>query len=323
MPELTSHGGTMAASVRHQWRDTFWSVWMHPRVCKLEIEGHVFDINLIPFGSGSFDVIIGIDWLSDHMAETIFHAKVVRIPLLDGNVLRVLGEKPKEKMRQLMSAKAKEKKQEEIVVVRDFLEKSKTYDWGEDQKNVLQTLKDKLCNARVLALSDGLEYFVVYYDASGLRVGCVLMQRGKVIAYVSRKLKIHEKNFTIHDLELEVGEGQLIGHELVQETTENISQIKDRFKVAHYHQKSYADERVWYELGRRELNGVHDTFHVSNLKKCLLDPTLRVPLDEIQVDAKLNFMEQPMETLEKEFMKLSGVELLSSRFDGIRNEDMN
>ncbi|GJS61398.1 putative reverse transcriptase domain-containing protein [Tanacetum coccineum] len=89
--------------------------------CKLEIEGHVFDINLIPLGSRSFDVIIGMDWLFDHKAELICHDKVVRIPLLDVKVLRVLGEKPKEKMRQLMSAKAKEKKQEEIVVVRDFL----------------------------------------------------------------------------------------------------------------------------------------------------------------------------------------------------------
>ncbi|GKB59465.1 reverse transcriptase domain-containing protein, partial [Tanacetum coccineum] len=53
-----------------------------------------------------------------------------------------------------------------------------------------------------------------------------------------------------------------------------------------------------------ELNGVHDTFHVSNLKKCLADPTLKVPLDEIQVDAKLNFGEEPVEILEKEFKKL-------------------
>ncbi|GKB14455.1 putative reverse transcriptase domain-containing protein, partial [Tanacetum coccineum] len=92
------------------------------RGCKLEIKGHVFNINLIPFGSGSFDVIIGMDWLSDHKAEIICHEKVVRIPLLDGKVLGVLGEKPEEKMRQLMSAKANEKKQEEIVVVKDFPE---------------------------------------------------------------------------------------------------------------------------------------------------------------------------------------------------------
>ncbi|GJU74896.1 hypothetical protein Tco_1266301 [Tanacetum coccineum] len=54
----------------------------------------------------------------------------------------------------------------------------------------------------------------------------------------------------------------------------------------------------------KELNGVHDTFHVSNLKKCLADPTLQIPLDEIQVDAKLNFVEEPMEILEREFKKL-------------------
>ncbi|GKA26936.1 putative reverse transcriptase domain-containing protein [Tanacetum coccineum] len=48
-----------------------------------------------------------------------------------------------------------------------------------------------------------------------------------------------------------------------------------------------------------ELNGVHDTFHVSNLKKCLADPTLKVRLDEIRVDAKLNFVEEPVEILER------------------------
>ncbi|GKG38484.1 hypothetical protein Tco_0460196, partial [Tanacetum coccineum] len=61
-----------------------------------------------------------MDWLSDHKTEIICHEKVVRIPLLDGKVLRVLGEKPEEKVRQLMSAKTKEKEQEEILVVRDF-----------------------------------------------------------------------------------------------------------------------------------------------------------------------------------------------------------
>ncbi|GJT72899.1 putative reverse transcriptase domain-containing protein [Tanacetum coccineum] len=89
--------------------------------CKQEINGHVFDINLILFRSGSFDVIIDMDWLSNHKAKIICHEKVVRIPLIDGKVLRVLGERPEEKARHLMSAKAKEQKQEEMVVVRDFL----------------------------------------------------------------------------------------------------------------------------------------------------------------------------------------------------------
>ncbi|GKD91491.1 hypothetical protein Tco_1366998, partial [Tanacetum coccineum] len=54
-----------------------------------------------------------------------------------------------------------------------------------------------------------------------------------------------------------------------------------------------------------ELDGVHDTFHVSNLKKCLADPTLQVPLDEIQIDDKLNFVEEHVEIMEREFKKLN------------------
>ncbi|GKC27302.1 putative reverse transcriptase domain-containing protein [Tanacetum coccineum] len=358
--------------------------------CKLEIEVYIFDIDLIPFGHGNFDMIIGMDWLSNHKAKIICHEKLVRIPLPNGKVLRVLGESPEEKVRLLMIAKASDKKQEEIVVVRDFPEspyhlapseleelsgklkelqdkgsfkmcidyrelnkmivknhyplpriddlfdqlqrsqffskidlrsgyhqlrvhedditkttfrtryghfkfivipfgltnaptvfmdlmnrvcrpyldkfvivliddiliyyktreehflghvingngihvnpskieaiknwkaprtltevrsflglagyycrfiknfskiaksltiltqKYKTFNWGEEQELAFQTLKDKLCNAPVLALSDGPEDFVVYCDVSEIGLGCVLMQRGKVISYAFR-----------------------------------------------------------------------------------------------------------------------------------------
>ncbi|GJS08973.1 putative reverse transcriptase domain-containing protein, partial [Tanacetum coccineum] len=207
-------------------------------------------------------------------------------------MLRVLGERPKEKMRHLMSVKAKEQKLEDIIVVRNFPElrvheddfpktafrtrygyfefrvmlfgltnaptafmdlmnwtkeehemhlglildllkkeklyaklskillaihhgfckiakpltilkqKHKKYVWGEEHKKAFKILKDKLYNASVLALPDGPEDFMVNCDALGLGLGCVLMQRGKVIAYASRQLKIHEKNCTTHDLEL-------------------------------------------------------------------------------------------------------------------------
>ncbi|GJX92993.1 retrotransposon protein, putative, ty3-gypsy subclass [Tanacetum coccineum] len=81
-------------------------------------------------------------------------------------------------------------------------QKSKTFDWGKEQELAFQTLNDKLCNAPVLAILDRLEDFVVYCDASELGLGCVLMQRVKVIAYASRQLKIHKKKYTTHDLEL-------------------------------------------------------------------------------------------------------------------------
>ncbi|GJY75528.1 putative reverse transcriptase domain-containing protein [Tanacetum coccineum] len=72
-----------------------------------------------------------------------------------------------------------------------------------------------------------------------------------------------------------------------------------------------------------ELNGVHDTFHVSNLKKCLADPTLQVPLDEIRVDDKLNFVEEPVEILEREFKKLkrSRIAIVKVRWNSKRGPE--
>ncbi|GJU11259.1 putative reverse transcriptase domain-containing protein [Tanacetum coccineum] len=76
--------------------------------------------------------------------------------------------------------------------------------WGDKQEGAFQLLKQKLCSAPFLALPEGSEDFIAYCDASKKGLGAVLMQREKVIAYASRKLKIHEKNYTTHDLELRV-----------------------------------------------------------------------------------------------------------------------
>ncbi|GJR53977.1 putative reverse transcriptase domain-containing protein [Tanacetum coccineum] len=76
------------------------------------------------------------------------------------------------------------------------------YIWGEEQESAFQLLKQKLCEAPILALPEGNDNFVVYCDASLQGLGAVLMQREKVIAYASRQLKPHEENYTTHDLEL-------------------------------------------------------------------------------------------------------------------------
>ncbi|KAJ9557119.1 hypothetical protein OSB04_011733 [Centaurea solstitialis] len=81
-------------------------------------------------------------------------------------------------------------------------QKDKKFIWGEKQEEAFQVLKHKLCNAPILALPEGTDNFVVYCDASHQGLGCVLMQNEKVIAYASRQLKVHEKNYTTHDLEL-------------------------------------------------------------------------------------------------------------------------
>nr|GFA63882.1 hypothetical protein [Tanacetum cinerariifolium] len=294
-------------------------------------------------------------------------------------------------------------------------QKSITFDWGEEQENAFQTLKDELYNAPILALSNGPEDFMVYFDTSGLGLGCVLMQRCKVIAYAYKQLKIYEKNYTTHDLELELfsdydceiryhlGKANVVDDALtaqkkacdesagLQESLDEMIEhrsdgalyymdqiwvplkgdvrtliIDEAHKSKYYvhpgadkmyydlRDRLYLNEivarhgvlisiisdrdsrfmlRFWHSmqeaLGTRldmstthhpqtdgvvrfgkkeklaprfvgpfeiiekvglvayrldlpeELNGVHDTFYVSSLKKCLADPTLQVPLDEI------------------------------------------
>nr|GEZ97281.1 putative reverse transcriptase domain-containing protein [Tanacetum cinerariifolium] len=76
------------------------------------------------------------------------------------------------------------------------------FDWGEKEENAFQLIKQKLCSVPILALPKGSKDFVVYCEASHKGFGAILMQREKVIAYASRQLKIHEKNYTTHDLEL-------------------------------------------------------------------------------------------------------------------------
>ncbi|GKB27971.1 putative reverse transcriptase domain-containing protein [Tanacetum coccineum] len=382
-------------------------------------------------------------------------------------------------------------------------QKGVKFDWGDKQEAAFQLLKQKLCSAPILALPEGSEDFVVYCDASHKGLGAILMQREKVISYASRQLKIHEKNYTTHDLELrsvvfslklwrhylygtkctvftdhksiqhilnqkelnmrqrrcmkeqskplrvralvmtigldlpkqilnaqseaqkpeniknedvggvgchkdlgtnldmsnayhlqtdeksertiqtledmlracaidfgkgwvnhfplvefsynnsyhasikaapfealygrkccspvcwaEVGQVQLTGPEIVQETIEKIIQIKQRMQVACDRRKSYADLKckpMEFQVGDKvmikvspwkgvsvayklelpeELSRVYNTFHVSNLKKCYADEPLAVPLDGLHFDDKLQFIEEPIEIIEREVKQL-------------------
>ncbi|GJY25539.1 putative reverse transcriptase domain-containing protein [Tanacetum coccineum] len=116
-----------------------------------------------------------------------------------------------------------------------------------------------------------------------------------------------------------VGDAQLTGLEIVHETTEKIIQIKKRIQGVRDRQKSYADRRskpLEFKVGDKilakvgtlayqlelleQLSRVQITFHVSNLKKCFVDEPLAIPLDEIQIDDKLNFIEEPVEIMDRE-----------------------
>ncbi|GJT26437.1 putative nucleotidyltransferase, ribonuclease H [Tanacetum coccineum] len=88
------------------------------RDCKLELGGSLFSINLIPLGHGSFDVIVGIDWLSQHKAVIVCHEKVIEIPVEDGRILRVHGEWAVGITKALKSAKEDEPRLSDIYVFR-------------------------------------------------------------------------------------------------------------------------------------------------------------------------------------------------------------
>nr|GEW82917.1 putative reverse transcriptase domain-containing protein [Tanacetum cinerariifolium] len=127
-----------------------------------------------------------------------------------------------------------------------------------------------------------------------------------------------------------IGEHRLIGPELVQEIIDKVVLIKERLKAARIHQKSYADNRrkpldfmvgpfeiierkgqVAYRLRLpQELSSVHDTFHVSNLKKCQADANLHVPLEDIKVDKTLCFIKEPVEIMDCEVKKLKRSRIL-------------
>ncbi|GJW18090.1 putative reverse transcriptase domain-containing protein, partial [Tanacetum coccineum] len=311
--------------------------------CKLELGNSLFIINFIPLGHRSFDVIVGMDWLSQNKAVIVCHEKVVEIPLEDEpklsdiyvirdyvdvfpedlsglppqqqdefridlvpgatpvakspyrlasselqelsgqfqelqdkgfirpshfpwgapvlfvkkkdgsfrmcidyrelNKLTVKNRYPLPKIDDLFDqlqdkfvivfiddiliySKTKEDHEVHLRLVLELLRKEKLYakfskckieavkNWKAPTtsfeirsflglaEEAFQTLKNNLYDVPILSLPDGIEDFVVYCDASNQGLGCVLMQRNKVIAYALRQLKIYEKNYTTHDLEL-------------------------------------------------------------------------------------------------------------------------
>ncbi|GKE85125.1 putative reverse transcriptase domain, ribonuclease H-like domain, aspartic peptidase domain protein [Tanacetum coccineum] len=118
---------------------------------------------------------------------------------------------------------------------------------------------------------------------------------------------------------------QLTGPQIIHETTKKIVQIHQRLQAARDRQRSYASVRrkpLKFQVGDRvmlkvsphkvayklelpeELSNVYNTFHVSNLKKCLFDESLIIPMKELQLDDKLNFVEEPVEIMDREIKQL-------------------
>ncbi|GJX46232.1 putative reverse transcriptase domain-containing protein [Tanacetum coccineum] len=139
-----------------------------------------------------------------------------------------------------------------------------------------------------------------------------------------------------------VGDSQFTGPEIIHETTEKIIQIKSRIQAVRDRQKSYADVRrkpIEFQVGDKilakvgtvayrlelpeQLSKAHSTFHILNLKKCLSDEILAIPLDEIQIDGKLQFIEEPIEIIDHEVkrLKLSRILIVKVRWNSRRGPE--
>ncbi|GKA50548.1 putative reverse transcriptase domain-containing protein, partial [Tanacetum coccineum] len=209
---------------------------------------------------------------------------------------------------------------------------------GEKKEAAFQLIKQKLCSAPIMALPKGSENFIVYCDASHKGLGAVLMQNEKFIAYASRQLKIHEKNYTTHDLELgavvfalKMWRHYLYGtrkerskplrvralvmtiglnlpKQILEAQTEELKPenlISEDVGGSQSFKVIEEVRTVAYKLELpQQLSRVHNTFHVSNLKKCLSDESLVIPLEELRVDDKLHFMEEPVEVIDQEIKAL-------------------
>nr|GEV48131.1 putative reverse transcriptase domain-containing protein [Tanacetum cinerariifolium] len=478
--------------------------------CKLELGNSLFTIDLIPLGHGSFVVIVRMDWLFKNKAEIACHEKVVRIPLegelSDILVVRdfidvfsedLLGLPPQRQVEFridliLGATPTKEDHEVHLKLVLELLKKERLYaklskcDFWLQEVHFLGHVVNH----------NGIHVDLIYCDTLNQGLGCVLMQKGKAIAYASRQLKIHEKNYTTHALELgavvfalKTWRHYLYGTKsVIYKDHKSLQHIFDQKELnmrqrrwielfndyeceIHYHpgkanvSKAFKEEnapaerlhgldqqmekkedkslyfmdRIWvplvrgvrtiimdeahktrysmhpgadkmyhnlrdmywwpgmkrdiatsrltvyitflanitesfrdaigYEYGLsslrqmdkhciegnvgllfcglklekagpfeilerirpvayrlrlpEELSSVHDTFHVSNLKKCLADANLHVPLEEIKIDKTLCFVEEPVEIIDREVksLKHSKIPIVKFRWNSKRSTE--
>ncbi|GJW74689.1 putative reverse transcriptase domain-containing protein [Tanacetum coccineum] len=226
------------------------------------------------------------------------------------------------------------------------------FDWGNKQEAAFQLLKQKVCSAQILALPEGSEDFIAYCDASKKGLGAVLLQRekGRANVVVDALSRTGTRTLRVSGLVMTIGldipktnlnaptearkagehqEGGCWGLTRIQtacgieKELADLKAVNDRvFKLEDKVLKKVGAVAYKLELPQ-ELSRVHNTFHVSNLKKCYSDDPLVVPLEGLQVDDKLHFVEEPVEIMDREVKQLrrSRVPIVKVRWNSRRGPE--
>nr|GEW10493.1 putative reverse transcriptase domain-containing protein [Tanacetum cinerariifolium] len=304
--------------------------------CTLTLLNQTFEINLMPIKLVSFNVVIGMYWLSKYHAKILCDKKVINIPvngktlIIQGyHQLRVRNEDiPKTAFRtrfwqSLQSA------------LGTRLDMSTTYHLETDRQSerTIQTLEDML-QACVIDFGTGWEKHLPLIEFSYNNSYHASIKATPFEALYGRKCK------SLVCL-AEVGDVQLTGPEIIHETTEKIVQIQQGLQAARDRQREKSGKlNPWYigpfkildrispvayklELPEK-LRNIHNTLHVSNQKKCLFDKCLIIPMKELQLDDNLNFMEEPVEIMDREVkqLKQSRISIVKVRWNSNRGPEL-
>ncbi|GJS13314.1 putative reverse transcriptase domain-containing protein [Tanacetum coccineum] len=292
--------------------------------CTLTLLNQPFKNDLMPIKLGSFDVIIVMNWLSKYHARIIYDEKVIHIPLNDKTLI-IRDVFPKDlpglpaisqvvfqidlipeaapvartTYRLAPSEMQELSNQLQELIDRGFIRPS-TSPWGAPVlfvKKKDESFRMCIDYPPILALPEGNDDFVIYCDASLQGLGVVLMQREKVIAYVSRQLKPHEENYTTHDLEL--------------------GAVVFALKIwRHYLYELLADYdcEICYHPGKANVVADALTLKEENVKTENLrgmEKSFEILPDgtHLQLDDKLNFVEEPVEIMDREIKQLKQIRI--------------
>nr|GEV75633.1 reverse transcriptase domain-containing protein [Tanacetum cinerariifolium] len=288
----------------------------------LNFLNHPFNIDLMPIELGSFDVIIGMDWLEKYHAVIVYAEKIVRIPW--GNETLIVHDDKRnqgnETRLNIISCTKMQKTRYghyEFQVMPFGLTNAPV---GDKAESAFKLIKQKLCSAPILALLEGSEDFVVYCDASHKGLSVVLMQREKTEAQKLENIKNEDvrgmliknskdpKKLKMKKLELRVdgtlclnGRSSLPCYAIgFVGATRDTSMEVEQYHHGFYHEAFYVITRetdLIEKLARMYLKEVVMRHGIPVSIICDVDPRLHI-------NDKLHFMEEPVEIMDREVKQL-------------------